>query len=302
MPPSREKAKWSRGKWIAAALAIAINVGFVAFLFFSATWQNHKPEAVSVELYAPPGPVAQTAKVAPPPPQPTPREPAKPELEPAKPPPEPPKPTPTPEPPKPVPAPPKPPPEPPRAVQKVEPPGPSKADIALKEKQEKERLKQAQAEAARQDALKKEAAKRDADKRDADKKKLDEKRLAEVRERQVRETTALAAQADRERQLATAAANAAQSKAIADYVGKIQAKVRGNVVLPPDIAGNPEAVFDVVQLPTGEILDAHLRKSSGVRAYDDAVQRAIIKSSPLPRPASPDLFQRELTLKFRPQD
>ena len=88
----------------------------------------------------------------------------------------------------------------------------------------------------------------------------------------------------------------------ADYVRRIQSKVRGNVVLPPDIPGNPEAIFDVVQLPTGEIIDAVLRKSSGVRAYDDAVQRAIVKSSPLPRPDRPELFQRTLTLKFRPQD
>ena len=74
------------------------------------------------------------------------------------------------------------------------------------------------------------------------------------------------------------------------------------MILPPELAGNPEAIFDVVQLPTGEIIDVTLRKSSGVRAYDDAVQRAILKSSPLPRPDRPDLFQRTLTLKFRPLD
>ena len=74
------------------------------------------------------------------------------------------------------------------------------------------------------------------------------------------------------------------------------------MIVPPDLAGNPEAIFDVVQLPTGEIIDVRLRKSSGVRAYDDAVQRAILKSSPLPRPDRPELFQRALTLKFRPQD
>jgi colicin import membrane protein len=39
-----------------------------------------------------------------------------------------------------------------------------------------------------------------------------------------------------------------------------------------------------------------------VRAYDEAVQRAILKSSPLPRPDNPDLFRRNLTLKFRPLD
>ena len=78
--------------------------------------------------------------------------------------------------------------------------------------------------------------------------------------------------------------------------------MKGNVVLPPDMSGNPEAIFEVVQLPTGEIIDAVLRKSSGVRAYDEAVQRAILKSSPLPRPDRAELFQRSLTLKFRPQD
>ena len=78
--------------------------------------------------------------------------------------------------------------------------------------------------------------------------------------------------------------------------------MKGNVIVPADLAGNPEAIFEVVQLPTGEIIEATLRKSSGSRAYDDAVQRAIIKSSPLPRPDRAELFQRALTLKFRPQD
>jgi colicin import membrane protein len=78
--------------------------------------------------------------------------------------------------------------------------------------------------------------------------------------------------------------------------------VKGNVIVPPDLAGNPTAIFDVVQLPTGEILEATLRKSSGSRAYDDAVQRAILKSSPLPRPERAELFQRTLELKFRPSD
>ena len=88
----------------------------------------------------------------------------------------------------------------------------------------------------------------------------------------------------------------------ASYANKIKAKIKSNVVLPPaGIAGNPEAIFDVVQLPTGEVLEpVRLRKSSGNRAYDEAVERAILKSSPLPRPDRPDQFARELQLKFRP--
>ena len=57
-----------------------------------------------------------------------------------------------------------------------------------------------------------------------------------------------------------------------------------------------------MQLPTGEVIDVRLAKSSGVRAYDDAVQRAILKSSPLPRPAQAELFVRTLELRFRPQE
>ncbi|MCX7152562.1 MAG: energy transducer TonB, partial [Proteobacteria bacterium] len=99
-------------------------------------------------------------------------------------------------------------------------------------------------------------------------------------------------------------ASAAQSRAIADYVGRIRSKIKGNIVMPGDMpAGNPEAIFDVVQLPTGEVLSpVRLKKSSGYKPYDEAIERAILKSSALPKPDRPDLFQRNLELKFRPLD
>jgi colicin import membrane protein len=86
------------------------------------------------------------------------------------------------------------------------------------------------------------------------------------------------------------------------YIEKIRARIWANIIPPSDLKGNPEAIFDVVQLPTGEVLSARLRKSSGSKDYDDAVERAILKSSPLPRPDRPDQFIRELTLKFRPRE
>ncbi len=86
------------------------------------------------------------------------------------------------------------------------------------------------------------------------------------------------------------------------YIDRIRSKIKGNIVLPPDIKGNPEAIFDVVQLPTGEVLSARLKISSGHKPYDEAVERAILKSSPLPRADRPDQFRRELQLKFRPQE
>jgi colicin import membrane protein len=101
-------------------------------------------------------------------------------------------------------------------------------------------------------------------------------------------------------QLKSDQAAVARSKATADYIGKIKGKIKGNIVLPPDIRGNPEAIFDVVQLPSGEILSVKLKKSSGHAAYDNAIERAILKSSPLPKPEQGELFSRSLELKFRP--
>lgn len=94
---------------------------------------------------------------------------------------------------------------------------------------------------------------------------------------------------------------AMKQSALAAYTDKIKAKIKGNIIMPLDIKGNPEAVFDVVQLPTGEVLaPVRLRKSSGHRGYDAAVERAILKSSPLPKLDKGELFYRELTLTFKP--
>lgn len=94
----------------------------------------------------------------------------------------------------------------------------------------------------------------------------------------------------------------ARTRALNEYVSRIQAKVKSNWILPPDLKGNPEAIFLVSQLPSGEVVFVRVLKGSGNPAYDSAVERAILKSSPLPLPASREDFARELKLTFRPQD
>lgn len=84
------------------------------------------------------------------------------------------------------------------------------------------------------------------------------------------------------------------------YADKVIAKIKPLIVVPPDIAGNPEAIVDVTQLPTGEVVDVKMRKKSGNQAYDDAIERAIRKASPLPRPDPPNQPPRQLELRFRP--
>lgn len=126
-----------------------------------------------------------------------------------------------------------------------------------------------------------------------------------MQEELAREQTAL--KLDQERahirdQLQRDASAARDTRGIAEWVDKVKAKIRGNIVLPPELKGNPEAVFDVVQLPTGEVLSVKLRRSSGTPALDAAIERAILKSSPLPRPDRMEIFQRAFELRYRPQE
>ena len=101
-------------------------------------------------------------------------------------------------------------------------------------------------------------------------------------------------------QMKAAQAASARNKAIADYLGKIRGKIRGNIVLPLEIKGNPEAVFEVTQLPSGEVISVKVKKSSGNPALDAAVERAILRSSPLPKPEQGDVFDRLLNIPYRP--
>ena len=132
----------------------------------------------------------------------------------------------------------------------------------------------------------------------------DEELQKKMRDELAREQNSL--KIDRERQYIkdqlTREQAATQKNALSGYADKIKAKVKGNLILPIDLKGNPEAVFVVIQLPTGEVLNAKLKKPSGNAAYDMAVERAILKSSPLPKPDKGELFSRELTLTFRPLD
>jgi colicin import membrane protein len=103
-------------------------------------------------------------------------------------------------------------------------------------------------------------------------------------------------------QMKAAQVAAVRNKAMADYLGRIRGKIRGNIVVPPEIKGNPEAVFDVTQLPSGEIVTVRLKRTSGYPALDAAIERAILKSNPLPKPEPADLFSRMLELRFKPLD
>ena len=137
-----------------------------------------------------------------------------------------------------------------------------------------------------------------------------EKRLQEqvaMEQRALEEQRRLAEAQQRERELQALIARkqaAARQSALDAWIGRISGKIRGNIPVSvvEEVQGNPEAIFDVTLLPSGDVLNITRRKSSGHRGYDEAVERAILKSSPLPKPDDPALFQRRLELRFRPQD
>ena len=106
-------------------------------------------------------------------------------------------------------------------------------------------------------------------------------------------------------QKASAAKSAASAGVVDEFKAKIQAKIRSNVNKTLCGNGNPELKFEIGLIPTGELSGSpKLIKSSGNAACDDAVERAIRVSEPLPLPQDASLFSqfRNLKLTFRPND
>ncbi len=140
----------------------------------------------------------------------------------------------------------------------------------------------------------------------AELKEREEKLKAEQREREERIRAEQRAREERIRaeQRAMAEEAAANSKIVDEYKARIIAKIRRNIVMPPDIPYNAVAEFEVTLLPGGMVLNTQLMKPSGNAVYDLAVERAIKKSQPLPLPPDPALFNRfrELHLKVSPKE
>ncbi len=98
--------------------------------------------------------------------------------------------------------------------------------------------------------------------------------------------------------------SATKQSLINEYIARISAKIKQNIVPPPDVADDALAEFNVTLLPGGAVLPPVLSKSSGNPAYDNAVERAILKSQPLPLPPDSTLSERfrKLKLQFRPTE
>ncbi len=285
--PTRDALMPRRPAGMGAGLVMALIAHglLLVALAFSVRWKTSDPAGVEAELWAAVPQIAAPRAVAPEPP-PTP---------------------------KPVPAPPvpvevKPPPP------QVEPAPVPDAQIAI----EKARLDEARREQKQRDEEKRELAKRDEAKREenkreqlrakeelerkkkeqADKLKADDERLAQAREANLKRILGQAGASGEAGVTGTAARSAGPS---AGYAGRIKARIQPNIVFAENVSGNPLATVEVRLAPDGTIIAKRLVKSSGVKAWDDAVLRAIDKTEVLPRDTDgrvPSPFE----IDFRPHD
>jgi colicin import membrane protein len=155
------------------------------------------------------------------------------------------------------------------------------------EKLKVEKLKAEQAQAAKlktdklkADKLKQELA--DKAKQAQDKKQLEAqaKQLEAQRAKNLQRMTGLAGASGGPTSTGSALKSAGPS---ASYAGRIRARIKPNIVFTEDIAGNPTAEVEVRTAPDGTIIARKLLKSSGDKAWDDAVLKAIDKTEVLPR-------------------
>jgi colicin import membrane protein len=164
--------------------------------------------------------------------------------------------------------------------------------------------KAAEKKAADQAAAAKKAA---AEKAAAEKQAADKAaaaRKAEQAARDAEDARRRAAASDLARQLAEEErlAAAADSGALAEYVGLIRQKVERNWVPPGSARPGLECEVIVNQLPGGQVGDVRLGRCNGDDAVRRSIEAAVRRSDPLPLPADPALFERNLRFTFKPEE
>ena len=202
--------------------------------------------------------------------------------------------------------------------QKAETERKAKAERERKQKAEQERKvklereRKAKAETERKAKLAAEQAAKD----EADRKaraEADRKAKAEA-ERVAREEAARKAKADaeaaavarREAELLEAMEAeerllaARNSGELAQYIAFIRQKVERNWVEPAEAQADIKCEVNVSQIPGGEVVRVSIGRCNASEAVKRTIVAAVEKSSPLPLPNNPALFERNLKFNFEP--
>ena len=130
-------------------------------------------------------------------------------------------------------------------------------------------------------------------------------REAEIdRRRLENERLRAAAQAAREAEIDAETnrldALAANSKAA--YMFAIRQRISRNWVRPPTATAGIECVVNIRQLPGGDVVSVTIGRCNGDAVVRRSIEAAVHRASPLPAPADPSVFDRDIRLTFRPED
>ena len=126
----------------------------------------------------------------------------------------------------------------------------------------------------------------------------DAKRLEAQRQDNLRRIQGMAGATGSEDAKGSAARSSGPS---ANYAGRIAARIKRNIVFSDVIPGNPEAEVRIRVAPDGTIIGKTLVRSSGVKAWDEAVLRAIDRTGEIPRDTDGRVVP-EFPIGFRPND
>ena len=181
----------------------------------------------------------------------------------------------------------------------------------LKAEKEKAELKRKEREKEREkeDKAKEKAAKekKAQEEKERDKKKAAEKASAEkadaaradaLRKENLKRMQGMAGASGGENASGTALKSSGPS---ASYAGRLVGRIKPNITYPGDVLGNPRAEVEVKVSPDGTILSRRIVQTSGNKAWDDAVLRAIDKTEIFPKD-SDGRVPPVIVLGFRPQD
>lgn len=292
----RDVSRAEPGLLRAAVLAVLVHLVFFAFMVFGLSWKNDPAESMVVDLWSdlpqPMKPVKSipVIKETQPKPEPVkqPQPPVKVKPEPVK----------------------ETPPSKPEPIRVDAPPPLKKPVIEIKDKTvQPQPVKEApkQPEPVKEKPLpkpepaKEKVAQPEVVKETPKKPDLEKERL--LKEQQQAEQIKQQQKHEQEANAQRTAAEKTRMDEIAKYKAMIRAKIRSRIVMPPELPGNPVVEFRVTLLPGGEVLNVTLRKTSGYVTFDEAVERAIFLSTPLPIPPDPAFFREfrdfSLTVYYR---
>jgi colicin import membrane protein len=125
----------------------------------------------------------------------------------------------------------------------------------------------------------------------------DAKRAAEDRAKQDRESELRKQLADEEHVAAI------QSGPLRDrYIALLRNKIQNAWIKPPSATPGVDCLVQVTQVPGGEVTGARVTQCNGDAAVRQSIENAVYRASPLPDPPDPALFERNLSLRFRPNE